>query len=61
MDELQKEYTTLFNGITDTIYRLEHTITQLKHLQLRAEEAYLLGGGNGKAPPTGENLVLLEN
>lgn len=43
MEELTKEYLVLFNGITDTIRQLEHTITRLKMLQQRAEEIYLLG------------------
>lgn len=41
MDELQKEYTLLFNGITDTICELERTIVKLKMLQLKAEEVCL--------------------
>lgn len=41
MDELNREYTLLFNGITDTIQQLEHTISRLKILQIKAEEEYL--------------------
>lgn len=41
MDELNKEYTLLFNGITDTIQQLETMTKRLKNLQMRAEEAYL--------------------
>lgn len=41
MEELNKEYTLLFNGITDAIQQLENLTRQLKKLQLRAEEAYL--------------------
>ncbi|MDL2294490.1 hypothetical protein LJC60_07665 [Ruminococcaceae bacterium OttesenSCG-928-D13] len=37
MDELQKEYTLLFNGITDTIQSLERTIQRLRALQQKAE------------------------
>ncbi|MDL2327745.1 hypothetical protein LJC64_03720 [Ruminococcaceae bacterium OttesenSCG-928-A11] len=41
MDELNKEYTLLFNGITDTIQSLERTIQQLRALQQKAEELCL--------------------
>ena len=41
MDELNKEYTLLFNGITDAIQQLEVLTQRLKRLQTRAEEAFL--------------------
>ena len=51
MDELNKEYALLFNGITDTIRQLETMTLQLKKLQQRAEEAYLQAC---EPPPAGE-------
>lgn len=41
MEELNKEYTILFNGITETIRGLETTVHRLKLLQLAAENTYL--------------------
>lgn len=41
MEELTKEYLTLFNGITDTVQKLETMTFELKLLQVRAEEEYL--------------------
>lgn len=41
MDELKKEYTMLFNGITETIEALEGTIKRLRLLQQAAENMYL--------------------
>lgn len=41
MDEIKKEYSLLFNGITDTINQLEKTIQRLRVLQQKAEEACL--------------------
>ena len=41
MDELNEEYTLLFNGITDTIRQLERTIVRLQVLQQKAEETYV--------------------
>lgn len=43
MDDLKKEYTILFTGITNTIATLEDMIFNLKDLQRRAEEAYIEG------------------
>ena len=45
MDELQKEYTLLFNGITDTIQSLERTIQRLRALQQKAEEMCVESSG----------------
>lgn len=39
--EIRKEYSILFNGITETIDHLENTISSLKKLQQRAEDAYI--------------------
>lgn len=39
--ELTKEYSVLFNGITDTISELEEMLVRLKELQQKAEDAYL--------------------
>lgn len=39
--EITKEYSILFNGITETIENLESAISLLKKLQQRAEEAYI--------------------
>ncbi|MGD9560218.1 MAG: hypothetical protein AB7V55_06410 [Oscillospiraceae bacterium] len=41
MDELQREYTLLFNGITDTLKQLERIKTSLIKLQQDAEESHL--------------------
>ncbi len=41
MEEFKKEYTLLFNGITDTVKELERLTAKMKHLQVRAEEAHL--------------------
>lgn len=41
MEELTKEYLTLFTGITNTIQELESMTFELKTLQARAEEEYL--------------------
>lgn len=41
MDELNKEYTMLFNGISSTIVQLETLVERLKILQQKAEDAYL--------------------
>lgn len=41
MAELSKEYTLLFNGITDTIQELQTLSNRLAALQLQAEELYI--------------------
>lgn len=41
MAELSKEYTLLFNGITDTIQELQALSNRLATLQLQAEELYI--------------------
>ncbi len=41
MKEISKEYSILFNGITETIQELESTIIALKKLQQRAEDTYI--------------------
>lgn len=51
MEELNREYSILFNGITDSIQQLEFTIMRLKTLQCKAEEEYLMQGEyNCKSP-----------
>ena len=44
MDELSKEYCTLFNGISGTILEMEAMIGKLKMLQLDAERIYISRG-----------------
>ena len=41
MAKLSKEYTLLFNGITDTIQELQTLSNRLAALQLQAEELYI--------------------
>lgn len=36
-----REYTLLFNGITDTISQLEALLLRLKRMQAQAEELYI--------------------
>ncbi len=36
-----REYTLLFNGITDTINQLESLLLRLKRMQAEAEDLYL--------------------
>ena len=40
-ESLTKEYTLLFNGITDTIEELETLLLRLKRRQAQAEELYV--------------------
>ena len=63
MDELNKEYTLLFNGVTDTIQQLELIAQRLKKLQARAEEAYLDESDaeqDGPADPPGQDVAAAE-
>lgn len=41
MEEITKEYTGLFNGVSDTIEDLETIISKLQQLHQNAEERYI--------------------
>lgn len=61
MDKLRKEYTLLFNGITDTILQLENAVLRLKLLQQQAEDVYLEQQREPIRDTQGtENVVVLE-
>ncbi len=45
-----REYTLLFNGITDTISQLETLLLRLKRMQAEAEELYLTQEENPQTP-----------
>ncbi|NLW79303.1 MAG: hypothetical protein GXY32_07840 [Ruminococcaceae bacterium] len=49
MDELEREYTLLFNGVTDTIKQLDRLRSSLVKLQQNAEELYLCRIGDTSA------------
>ncbi|MDL2219675.1 hypothetical protein LJC04_05015 [Ruminococcaceae bacterium OttesenSCG-928-O06] len=51
MGDLSKEYSLLFNGITDALRELERISNRLKYLQQQAEESYLAQGDEVEAPP----------
>lgn len=44
MEVDEKMYTTLFNGITDAVKKLEDLAVQLKELQEKAEDIYISKG-----------------
>lgn len=62
MDKLKKEYTLLFNGITDTILQLENAVLRLKLMQQQAEDVYLEHQQRETTQfgQTAENVVMLE-
>ena len=43
-ENFAREYTILFNGITDTIENLEALLLRLKRLQSEAEETFVAAG-----------------
>lgn len=57
MNELAKEYTMLFNGITETIETLEGSIKRLRQLQQEAENTYLENCAENTLAKNKEKLI----
>ncbi|MDR0821099.1 MAG: hypothetical protein LBN40_01350 [Oscillospiraceae bacterium] len=43
-ENFEKPYTSLFNGLTDTIDEMEVLLVRLKRLQIEAEERFINTG-----------------